>query len=639
MRDRFLKSFRFTAARQAVTRFLRSRDGTVALIFGLTFMPIIAAAGAAFDYSRIARANTVLTTSCDAAALAAGTRFEEPNEVLQAYAQDYIRVNAGGDWAFNAMPQITLLAKEERTLKFRTTAQMDTVLMGLMGVHTVNLQADCEVTREVGGLELVMVLDNSNIMAKKSRLDGLKVAARDLVDTIFSLEGATDSLRVGLVPFSDFVNIRAELPNWQGERLDFAVNTAYSPNDPRYYTGASWAMIDTLGQAPYNGRYIADKRFDPAFVDLNNDGWDDNYPVGKASDDQTLDANRGRNLDNFYFGADNTGAPIVSGGEWVRCDDPKAKKCLRVPVDNTHMALYGRLGIPWKGCVEARPTKIDGQMVNLDILDTPPSQDDPKTLFVPAFTADGNGAGYVSWMSENDEFGDFKVTINKTQYKTVPTSQQDQVYWVNKYYWRDHDATWDADGYDGPSINCAPPVTLLTDRHTDVLAGLDRMGAYFETNIPEGISWGWRMLSPNSPFGDALEYNHEGDRGFVWKKAMIILTAGDNFTKERFYNSYGLHEDEERLKSALNSGGVKQAMDERIKSVCDEIRKAGREKPEDAGIRVYAVAFDMTQGVTKEMFKTCATTPEYFFDAANNDQLLEVFRQIGADLINLRLNR
>ena len=650
MRDRIFKRSTGTACLGALLHFLRARDGTVALIFGLTFLPIIAAVGAAFDYSRVARANTVLTTSCDAAALAAGTRFDEPDFNHQAFAQDYMEVNSGQDWAFNATPQIQLLSRDGRTMRFRATAQMDTVLMGLMGIDKVDLRADCEITREITGIELVMVLDNTGSMSSNSKMTNMKQAARDLVETLFKTDGSVDGLRVGLVPFSDFVNIKATNRNWKGDTLDWSVNTAYAPTDARRYTGAAWQMIDTTGIAPWNGDYVGPVRYDPLFQDANNDGWDDRYPVGTASDDTTMDKNRGRNLDNFYFGADNAGNLVVRDGEFVPCNSSYATKCKRVPAENSHLALYDRLGITWQGCVESRPARLDGVMLNLDILDTPPDSDDPRTLFVPSFNTDGDGNGYDSWMSERDEFGSSSVTVTETyrdwwgrlrtrnvQYSTLPGSRYDRPFWMNKYYWRDHDAVWDTSGYRGPNRNCPPPITLLTNRKQDLLDAIDDMGPYFSTNIPEGVAWGWRMLSPDSPFGDANPYNYEDEKGHIWKKALIILTDGDNYTSSRRYNSYGYYEDDKRLTDPTGESDPRDAMDERLKSLCGELKTAGKYNPFHEGIRVYTIAFEMAAGETQRMFENCASTPEFFFDASNGDALKEAFERIGADLTALRL--
>ena len=70
---------------------------------------------------------------------------------------------------------------------------------------------------------------------------------------------------------------------------------------------------------------------------------------------------------------DNTGLATHNGENF---DNPDPTNYPR-----HHKALYDASGVEWKGCVEARAEPYD-------TLQTPPSNGDPDTLFVPFFSPD-----------------------------------------------------------------------------------------------------------------------------------------------------------------------------------------------------------------------------------------------------------
>ena len=59
-----------TTLASTLRRFRRSDDGSVAMIFGLSMIPMLMVAGAAVDYARAAREKAVLGAAIDATGLA-----------------------------------------------------------------------------------------------------------------------------------------------------------------------------------------------------------------------------------------------------------------------------------------------------------------------------------------------------------------------------------------------------------------------------------------------------------------------------------------------------------------------------------------------------------------------------------------
>lgn len=80
-----------------IARFARSRDGNVAMLFSLSLVPIMGAAGIAIDYGRIRSEKVILQQATDASALATlKARVETPSISLQRVAQQ--NFNAAYRW-------------------------------------------------------------------------------------------------------------------------------------------------------------------------------------------------------------------------------------------------------------------------------------------------------------------------------------------------------------------------------------------------------------------------------------------------------------------------------------------------------------------------------------------------------------
>lgn len=85
----------------------------------------------------------------------------------------------------------------------------------------------------------------------------------------------------------------------------------------------------------------------------------------------------------------------------------------------------------------------------------------------------------------------------------------------------------------GPNLLCSskPLQRLTTDAAT--LKALIFFTASGSTNIHEGLTWGWRTLSPISVFGDAVSY-----RSQTAKKIIVLMTDGMNTWTTNTRGSY-----------------------------------------------------------------------------------------------------
>jgi hypothetical protein len=90
---------------------------------------------------------------------------------------------------------------------------VDNYLMKAVGRDSQQISTFAEVSKEATNLDVVLVFDNTGSMAKEQRLSTLKVAATDFVEILFGPRETATTLKVAVVPFSQFVNVGPQMSN------------------------------------------------------------------------------------------------------------------------------------------------------------------------------------------------------------------------------------------------------------------------------------------------------------------------------------------------------------------------------------------------------------------------------------------
>lgn len=191
--------------------FFGDRRGNFAIIFALTLTPIAIAAAASVDISRAYIVETRLKAALDAAALAVGTASGLTNEEVQAIAQAYFDANYPEE--ILGVPGTVLVADAPTTVDISVKAKLPTVMMGLVGIKSLDVTATSQVMRHGKKLEIVLVLDNTGSMNQDGRMVVLKEAAKDLIDTVSASAFTPGDVRIAIVPFTTDVNVGAANKN------------------------------------------------------------------------------------------------------------------------------------------------------------------------------------------------------------------------------------------------------------------------------------------------------------------------------------------------------------------------------------------------------------------------------------------
>ncbi len=175
------------------------------MMLALAALPLCMAAGSAVDYARAVQTQTVLQAAVDAAALAGASDLEISDAKMKKLIKNYLVANGIED----AVAEITAVNisvnKETGKIGIDVSGKLNTSLMQLAGIPSIEIGARTEVVKGGKALELVLVLDNTGSMSVDGKIDTLKTAATNLVEELMKSE--ENGVKIGVVPFARYVNV------------------------------------------------------------------------------------------------------------------------------------------------------------------------------------------------------------------------------------------------------------------------------------------------------------------------------------------------------------------------------------------------------------------------------------------------
>lgn len=153
-----------------------------------------------------------------------------------------------------------------------------------------------------------------------------------------------------------------------------------------------------------------------------------------------------------------------------------------------------------------------------------------------------------------------------------------------------------------------------------------------------GLLWGARLMSPTGIFASE---NLNTPGGASIQRHMIFMTDGDTANTWNNYASYGLEWWDRR--QVTPAGATSTDLDNfevllqnnnnaRSSALCTAIK--------NKGITLWVISYgDAVNTTTINRLTACATSPTYFFSAANTTQLISKFREIADKISQLRLTK
>ncbi|OIN86274.1 MAG: hypothetical protein AUJ12_06435 [Alphaproteobacteria bacterium CG1_02_46_17] len=158
----------------------------------------------------------------------------------------------------------------------------------------------------------------------------------------------------------------------------------------------------------------------------------------------------------------------------------------------------------------------------------------------------------------------------------------------------------------------------LTSSYGTIKSKIDSLYASGNTLSNLGMVWGYRILSPEAPFRE----------GSLWtdktvKKVALLMTDGDNNIGGGSY-SYSGYGPWNTLKLTDHD------LDEKLAATCENMK--------NDGITVYTITF--TSGInssTKAYFRNCASDESKYYDAPEQQDLIDSFVAISRELSNIHI--
>lgn len=203
----------FRRYRAALARLRRDRRGSVLPLIAVSFFVLVGSAGFAVDGARLMLMHAKLQASIDAASLSAVARLSTTD--YQGQVSKFARANFLDGYIGAEIASITSVASSNReTLTVTATASAPTSFMQLFNIKLMSTSASTTVTRAMGGLEVALILDVTGSMETNDKIGSLKTAAKALINILFGSSATVDKLYVGIVPFSQTVNIGTTRTGW-----------------------------------------------------------------------------------------------------------------------------------------------------------------------------------------------------------------------------------------------------------------------------------------------------------------------------------------------------------------------------------------------------------------------------------------
>jgi Flp pilus assembly protein TadG len=263
----------------------------------------------------------------------------------------------------------------------------------------------------------------------------------------------------------------------------------------------------------------------------------------------------------------------------------------------------------WGGCV-IEPTSSDENLSGAGVLDS--ASVDPDT----SEPASGTTWYPFYWVHDNTNAW---PTIEAQDPSTEPLATEDNSFNTN----------------DGPNQGCPVPILPLTDMTT--AAGVSTLQNAINsmwprssggTQVHVGAIWGWRVLSPNTPFalnnGHPLSYAEANSTG--WKKIMVLMTDG---TEEAFSppNLTGTGELTDGKLDTTNPSTAINTLGSRLATICSNMA--------NDGIIIYTIGLG-SGGSSNTQLEACPANGG-FFSSATTSNLDTIFQNIAASIVHLRL--
>ena len=605
-------------------KFKDDEDGSIVVLSLFLIIAMIFSTGIAVDLMRYETHRARLQAALDNGVLAAAhiDVCLDPSRDPQTVVQDYI--DAQGYGALISDIQV-YPGESECSVTADANLMINTIFLRLLDLDNIGGVTGSAANHAVGSVEISLVLDISTSMHNGGRIDAMRPAAVDFVNTLYGPTGDHDVV-MSLIPYATQVSLGPDLLS------------QYSVQYPHDY---SWCIDFTDGTygstaLPPTAGYVQSAHFDP-YAGSNHNVWVPD-PSGTTTTTTTTSDNTGW---------DTTGGG--SSGSWTTVDAIyELNRIWRTPCNpdpNSFVLPYQTDPQPLIDRIEALwpygDTSINhGARWGAALLD--PSSQPVVTGLISAGLVSGDAAG----MPLAYEGQGMKVMVLmsdgiNTQDYVMPTTHRDQLsnVWLgrmtpsgpttdhftpgyydpyeadhgfrqgtaapesNSYYFVQTEEPGDADGDGIPNEQYY--VVLM-----EYMADLDPADALLPTDV-------WV-----NDIGVAEQQTWQD----IWAR-WPVRTYVTSFLRDPYHATPWDGDWWDFI--ALVERNEHEEKNAQLLETCNAAR--------DAGILVFTIGFEISDAGA-DVLSNCATTPAYFY-RAETTTIQDTFDSIAASIRSLRLTR
>ena len=219
-------------------------EGAVVIIFAFISLILCAAIGLAVDYGRHESVRADAQSALDNALLSAAAQSRrqdaDPVELAKKFFEENWKSKHKG-----AAVNIDVVKGESGALTGNAIVTMPTTITQVAGFTKMKIDLNSSVKVGQGSVELVLALDTTGSMAG-DKIETLKDSASDLVETLFDVASADERIKIGVVPFAQYVNVGEDNRNatWMSVAAD-ETTTSEHCYDKREVIGSSNCRTET----------------------------------------------------------------------------------------------------------------------------------------------------------------------------------------------------------------------------------------------------------------------------------------------------------------------------------------------------------------------------------------------------------
>jgi Flp pilus assembly protein TadG len=162
-------------------------------------------------------------------------------------------------------------------------------------------------------------------------------------------------------------------------------------------------------------------------------------------------------------------------------------------------------------------------------------------------------------------------------------------------------------------------ITPLQNSKKVITDAVNKLAAGGNTNLPAGLGWAWRVLTPEAPFEHTITTEYTPD------KTIVLMTDGENCAAsgDAYKAVFGL----------CSSSAARDKMNARAEKLAANIKATG--------VIIYVVQFIDASSALKAFLKKVASGPDapFYYYAPDASALRGAFHEIANHLSELRLSK